>query len=47
MEEKPKKEPKPRAENYDTKLSVDLSFGQMIKVVVGKTAEVKKEKGIK
>lgn len=42
-----KKKPKKRAKKYDSKLSIDGTFGQVIRVAVGKKEEVKKERTAK
>lgn len=38
-----KKEPKPRAEKYDTKLAINGTFADVIGVAMGKKAPEKKE----
>lgn len=38
------KEKKPRAKKYDKPFSIDGTFGQVIKIAVGKKDEVKKER---
>jgi len=39
-----KKEPKPRAEKYDTKLSINGTFADVIGVAMGKKPEKKEDK---